>query len=61
VAIVDEVGRWELAGGGLASAVRALLASPALPVLLVRDPFVNEVVEAFAVKCFEVLSVEEAR
>ena len=61
VAIVDEVGRWELAGGGLASAVRALLASPALPVLLVRDPFVNEVAKAFATKRFEIRSVEGAR
>lgn len=58
VAIVDEVGRWELAGGGLAPAVRALLASPALPVLLVRDTLVDAVVQAFAIEPFEVFPVE---
>lgn len=61
VAIVDEVGHWELAGGGLAPALRALLASPALLVLLVRDSLVDVVVETFTVGPFEVLSIEEAR
>ncbi len=61
VAIVDEVGRWELAGGGLAPAVRTLLAAPALPVLLVRDTLVDAVVEVFAIKSFEVLLVEGVR
>ena len=61
VAIVDEVGRWELAGGGLAPVVRTLLASPAFPVLLVRDALVGEVADAFPNRHFTVLSVEGAR
>jgi len=61
VAIIDEVGRWELAGGGLAPAVRTLLSSPTLPVLLVRDAFVDAVVATFAIKRFEVFPIVEAR
>ena len=48
VVLVDEVGRLELDGGGHAPAVRELLASPAIPILLVRDRWIDEVIDAFA-------------
>jgi len=48
VVFVDEVGRLELDGGGHAPAVRELLASPAIPILLVRDQWTEEVIDAFA-------------
>jgi nucleoside-triphosphatase THEP1 len=60
VVFVDEVGRWELAGGGFAPAIRALLASQALPVLLVRDTLVEEALQVFGIGRSEVLSVAEA-
>jgi general stress protein 26/nucleoside-triphosphatase THEP1 len=47
VVFVDEVGHLELGGGGHASAVRRLLASSVLPILLVRDELVEEVVRTF--------------
>jgi general stress protein 26/nucleoside-triphosphatase THEP1 len=47
VVFIDEVGRLELGGGGHAPAVRRLLASSALPILLVRDELVEEVVRTF--------------
>jgi len=47
VVFVDEVGRLELGGGGHAPAVRRLLASKAVPVLLVRDALVGEVTRTF--------------
>lgn len=55
VVFVDEVGRLELAGGGLASEIRVLLRSKALPVLLVRSSFLDAVVRTFSIACFEVL------
>ncbi len=59
VVFVDEVGRWELRGGGLAPAVRTLLRSEALPVLLVRSELASAVVEAFALAGVEHVEVEE--
>lgn len=59
VVFVDEVGRLELAGDGLASAVRALLNSQALPVLLVRSTFVDAVVCTFGIARFEALPIEQ--
>ncbi len=59
VVFVDEVGRWELAGGGLAQAVRTLLHSEALPILLVRSEVASAVVEAFALARVERVEVEE--
>lgn len=50
VAFVDEIGRLELAGAGHAPALRRLLASNLLPILLVRDEFVDEAVRAFDVE-----------
>ncbi len=49
VVFVDEVGRLELQGAGVALAVRTLLNSPALPVFLVRDSFVPAVVKTFSI------------
>lgn len=58
VVFVDEVGRLELAGGGLAPAVRVLLRSKALPVLLVRSSFLDAVVCTFSIARFEALHAE---
>ena len=49
VIFIDEVGRLELADAGHAPAVRRLLDSEVLPVLLVRDEFVDEVSQAFGI------------
>jgi len=49
VVFVDEVGRLELEGAGLALAVDTLLNSSALPVLLIRDSFVPAVVKTFSI------------
>ena len=49
VVVIDEVGRLELGGGGHAPAVRRLLASVAVPILLVREELVNEVVRTFGI------------
>jgi len=48
VVFIDEVGRLELAGGGLASAVRTALLGPAVPILLVRTDFLTEVMRTFS-------------
>jgi len=50
VIFVDEVGRLELSGNGHAPAVRRLLASEALPILLVRDELVDKVSRAFGIE-----------
>ena len=59
VGFVDEVGRLELAGGGLASAIRVLLRSATCPILLVRSVFVDAVVRTFAIARFKELPVEQ--
>ncbi len=43
VVVVDEVGPWELGGGGLAPGVRTVLASPSFVVLAVRPSLLQEV------------------
>ena len=58
VVSVDEVGRWELSGGGLAPALRGLLRSEALPILLARSELASAVVEAFALSGVEFVEVE---
>jgi nucleoside-triphosphatase THEP1 len=58
VVFVDEVGRLECDGKGHALAVRVLLRSQALPVLLVRYAFVERVVETFGIARYELFSVE---
>ena len=50
VVFVDEVGRLELAGKGHAPPVRHLLETEGLPVLFVRDAFVDEVLETFGIE-----------
>ena len=49
IVFLDEVGRLELDGKGHADALRMLLRSGAIPVLLVRTKFVEAVVEKFAI------------
>lgn len=72
VVFVDEVGRLELTTdhtpqgytpvdhtpAGHAPAVRVLLRSPALPVLLIRSAFVSQVIEAFGITDYRLFSVE---
>jgi len=50
VVFIDEVGRLELSGGGHAPAVRRLLASEAVPILLVRDELPDEVTQTFGIE-----------
>ena len=50
VIFVDEVGRLELSGNGHAPAVRRLLASEAVPILLVRDELPDEVTQTFGIE-----------
>lgn len=54
---VDEVGMLELAGNGLAPAVKTLLQSQVLPVLLVRSSLVEAVVHAFSITRFREFDV----
>ncbi len=57
VVFIDEVGRWELDGGGHADSVRELVASNAAAVLLVREAFVDDVIAAFGLRDAEVFHV----
>ncbi len=50
VVFVDEVGRWELAGGGHAAALRSALESRAVLVLFVRAELVEAVIECFGLQ-----------
>lgn len=59
VVVLDEVGRWELAGGGHAAAVRDVLASRAVAVLLVRSELIGAVAETFGLHDPDVLSVPQ--
>ena len=61
VAFLDEVGRWELDGGGHAESVRELVASRAVTVLLVREAFVEQVLAAFHLADAEVFHVVASR
>jgi nucleoside-triphosphatase THEP1/general stress protein 26 len=47
VVFIDEIGRLELSGGGHALAVRQLLQSSSVPVLLVRDTLVEQAIRTF--------------
>jgi general stress protein 26/nucleoside-triphosphatase THEP1 len=60
VVYIDEVGRLELDGGGHAPAVRRILASNVIPVLLVREEFVDEVVGEFGIEAPVVFRVQKA-
>jgi nucleoside-triphosphatase THEP1 len=57
VVFVDEVGRWELAGGGLAPAIQGLLHSKALSVLLVRSELVEAVARTFPIQGFDRIEI----
>jgi len=61
VVFIDEVGRLELDGGGHAAAVRRLLASDALPILLVRDELADRVIGAFGLEAPMRFDVRRAR
>ena len=64
VVFIDEIGRWELSGGGHAASVRKALASSSLPILLVRDELVDLVVRTFGVEnpiVFRVTSTDDAQ
>jgi len=49
VVFIDEIGRLEVEGGGHAYALRQLLQSNAVPVLLVRDTLVEQAVRTFEI------------
>jgi len=49
VVFIDEIGRLEVQGEGHASAIRQLLQSDSLPVLLVRDTLVEQAVKVFEI------------
>jgi general stress protein 26/nucleoside-triphosphatase THEP1 len=60
VVFIDEVGRLELRGGGHAASVRKVLASDALPVLLVRDELADEVIRTFGIEAPVLFDVRKA-
>ena len=47
VVFIDEIGKLELKGGGHAHAIRQLLQSHSVPVLLVRDTLVEQAIRTF--------------
>jgi len=49
VVFIDEIGRLEVQGGGHAPAIRELLKSNTVPVLLVRDTLVEQAVRIFEI------------
>jgi nucleoside-triphosphatase THEP1 len=57
---VDEVGPWELAGGGLAASLRRLLARPAIVTLTVRPALLAVVTRAFGFSAERVLHAPDA-
>ncbi|MEN6368534.1 MAG: pyridoxamine 5'-phosphate oxidase family protein [Thermotogota bacterium] len=61
VVFVDEVGRWELDGGGHAESVRELAASNAVAVLLVREAFVDDVIATFGLQGADVFRLAPRR
>lgn len=50
IAFVDEIGPWELRGGGLAESVRALLAERMILVLVVREELVAAARSTFGIR-----------
>jgi len=60
VVLVDEVGRWELGGGGHATALTDLLRSRALAVLFVRTELAQAVVDRFELQAAKVLRLAES-
>ncbi len=60
VVLVDEIGRWELSGGGHAAALRDLLRSHAVPVVFVRTELARAVVEHFALGAARVFHLTDS-
>jgi general stress protein 26/nucleoside-triphosphatase THEP1 len=60
VVVLDEVGRWELQGGGHAGSLRRILAADALPLLLVRTTLLAEVVRTFGLEQAEVFRLTDS-
>ena len=61
VVFVDEVGRLEVQGKGHAPAIRQLLQSSSVPVLLVRDTLVEQAVRVFEIADPFIFPVSEMR
>ena len=59
IVFIDEVGRLELEGNGLADAVWAALAGKVLPILLVRTELLEEVKSAFSIPRFIEIKAEK--
>jgi len=57
VLVVDEIGRLEIAGDGHAASVRDALDSKVIPILLVRDDFIDDVIQAFSLSSTIVVHV----
>jgi len=57
VVVVDEIGRLELAGEGHAKSVRDAITSSAVPLLVVRDDFVDDVIRSFSLSSAIVVHV----
>jgi len=60
VVLVDEIGRWELGGGGHAAALSGLLAARAVPVLFVRAELVPAVIDRFGLQAARILRLRDA-
>ena len=60
VIFIDEVGKLELRGDGHAASVRRVLASDVLPVLLVRDELIDQVIGTFEIEAPIVFDVRKA-
>jgi len=59
VVFVDELGRWELEGGGWSEGVRLLVQKPDLiKILVVRTAFVNEIITKFNLQNTVVLNIQ---
>ena len=59
VVFVDEVGRWELGGGGHAAALHDVLQSRAVPVLFVRAELVDAVIKSFDLRSPRIVRLVE--
>ncbi|MEW5826930.1 MAG: nucleoside-triphosphatase [Candidatus Bipolaricaulota bacterium] len=59
VVVVDEIGRWELDGGGHAATLRRVLQSTAVAVLLVRTELVDRVVHSFSIDGADIIQTPD--
>ncbi|MCK4414765.1 MAG: hypothetical protein KAY32_14620 [Candidatus Eisenbacteria sp.] len=60
IVFVDEIGPWELQGGGLAEPLRRLLGRPVILTLVVRPALVDRVARAFALPGHRLWRIPEA-